>query len=155
MPGGRPTKLTPELQTQVVQAIAAGNYMETAAQYVGVNKVSLYAWLKRGNRQKKGPYREFLNAVKKALAQAEIRDVAIISTAAMTQWQAAAWRLERKTPGKWGRRDEVKLRGKVKVNHALGQRVAADPQASELAHSLLERLAGRQPDPGRNGVAGH
>lgn len=101
----RPTKLTPELQEKICQAIRAGNYIETAAAYAGVNKSTLYDWLKRGGRAKSGKYKEFSNAVEKALAEAEVRDVFIIGKAAEENWQAAAWRLERKFPDRWGRRE--------------------------------------------------
>jgi transposase len=107
-PGGRPTKLTKELQAKIVQAIEAGNYIETAAAYAGVDKVSLYAWMKKGHHEpENGLHREFLNAVQKALAAAEVRDVTLLAAAAEESWQAAAWRLERKFPDRWGRRDTV------------------------------------------------
>lgn len=114
----RPTKLNYKMQEQIVQAIRAGNYIETAASYAGINKTTLYDWLRRGAREKERvannnrarirkeeqPYVEFSNAVEKALAEAEMRDVLTISKAAEEQWQAAAWRLERKFPDRWGRR---------------------------------------------------
>ena len=111
----RPTKLDLKTQNKIVTAIKAGNYIETAAAYAGINKSTLYDWLKRGEREKQRveknprykirkkerPFVEFSNAVEKALAEAEVRDVAIIAKAAEEQWQAAAWRLERKFPHKW------------------------------------------------------
>lgn len=114
---GRPTKLTPELQAEMVNIIRVGNYVETACAYVGLNKSTFYDWLKRGAREldriKQNPkarirkeeeiFVEFSNAIKKAEAEAEARDVLIIGKAAETQWQAAAWRLERRLPKKWGR----------------------------------------------------
>ncbi len=119
----RPTKLNFDTHNKIITAIRAGNYIETAAAYAGVNKSTLYEWLKRGEREKQRvaensryrirksekPYVEFSNAVEKALAEAEIRDVAIIAKAAKEQWQAAAWRLERKFPDRWGRKDKVDL----------------------------------------------
>jgi transposase len=107
---GRPTKLTPALQQEVVTLLRAGNYIETACAFVDVDKASLYAWLKRGNRQKTGIYRDFLNATEKAIAEAEIRDLEVIRKDGA--WQGAAWRLERKFPDKWGRRDRHELTGK-------------------------------------------
>lgn len=100
----RPTKLNFDTHNKIITAIRAGNYIETAAAYAGVNKSTLYEWLKRGEREKQRaaensryrirkseePYVEFSNAVEKALAEAEIRDVAIIAKAAQEQWQAAA-----------------------------------------------------------------
>ena len=114
---GRPTKLTPELQAEMVNIIRGGNYVETACAYVGLNKTTFYDWMKRGAREmdrvKKNPkarvrkeeqvYVDFSNAIKKAEAEAEARDVLIIAKAAESQWQAAAWRLERRLPSKWGR----------------------------------------------------
>lgn len=105
---GRPTKLTPELQRTIVTAITGGNYIETAAAMAGVNKDTLYHWFRLGAKSP-GIYRVFSDAVEKALAQAETRDVLLIGRAAETQWQAAAWRLERKFPQRWGRRDHLKL----------------------------------------------
>lgn len=119
----RPTKLNFDTHNKIITAIRAGNYIETAAAYAGVNKSTLYEWLKRGEREKQRvaenpryrirksekPYVEFSNAVEKALAEAEIRDVAIIAKAAEEQWQAAAWRLERKFPDRWGRKGKVDL----------------------------------------------
>jgi len=106
--GGAPTKLTPELQTKIVAFIRAGGYVETAAAAAGINKSTFYDWLKRGAAQKAGPYREFSDAVEKAAAESEMADVARINKAAQDGvWQAAAWRLERKFPERWGRKERT------------------------------------------------
>lgn len=107
MPAGRPTKLTPELQEKIIQAISAGNYIEVAAQYCGVDKATLYVWLKRGARASGGIYRRFNDSVQKALSAAEVRDVTLIAKAAEADWKASAWRLERKFPDRWGHRSTV------------------------------------------------
>ena len=81
-PGGRPTKFTPETQQTIVQAIRANAYIETAAALAGIDKDTFYAWLKQGGREKSGQYREFSDAVKKALAVGQMRDLAVIDKAA-------------------------------------------------------------------------
>ena len=48
----RPTKLNFNTHNKIITAIRAGNYIETAAAYAGVNKSTLYEWLKRGEREK-------------------------------------------------------------------------------------------------------
>lgn len=114
---GRPIKLTKELEKKITDVIRAGNYIETAAAYSGISKSTLYDWLKRGERErqrsenngvkvskKEQPFVEFSDAIEKALAEAEIRDVMRITEASKTDWKAAAWRLERKFPDKWGRK---------------------------------------------------
>jgi transposase len=135
-PSGRPTKLTPELQAKLCDAIRAGNYMETAAAFAGIRKATLQNWLRRGARQTQGIYHAFSEAVEKALADSEARDVALIAKAAADgQWQAAAWRLERKFPDRWGRRDrhqvEAHIHGTVKVT--------PDDAIKELAGLLAAR----------------
>lgn len=108
---GRPTKLTEELQKTVCDALRAGNYVETASAYAGISKDTLYAWLKKGARSKSGIYKKFSDAVKIAEASADVRDVATIAQHAQTNWQAAAWRLERKHPSQWGRKDRMEVAG--------------------------------------------
>jgi hypothetical protein len=108
----RPEKLTPEVQQKIVDSLRMGNYIETASAYAGINKTTLYDWLKRGARENRGKYRVFSNAVEKAMAEAEMRDVALIAQAAKENWQAAAWRLERKYPARWGRKTQHEVTGK-------------------------------------------
>lgn len=94
MPGGRPSaidRVVAHVQgrpvtaaQQIVQAVAAGNYMETAAAAAGVHKDTLYEWLKVGAaaHSKQGRLShheqacaEFSDAVAEALAQSEATDV--------------------------------------------------------------------------------
>src|SRR6266446_2860070 len=93
--GGRPTKFSAEVQERIVEAIKAGNYLETAAQSAGVSYQTLNEWIKHGEAESKGAFREFAEAVKKARAFAEARAVRVIRDAAPKTWQAAAWWLER------------------------------------------------------------
>lgn len=109
---GRKTKLTPERQTKILNAIRAGAYMETAAAAAGVNKETLYAWLKRGNVEPESIFGAFVEAVHEAQASAELRDVLTLSKAAADgDWRAAAWRLERKFPKRWGLTTKTELSG--------------------------------------------
>lgn len=118
-PVGRPTKLTPELQEKILTAIRAGNYVETAAAHCGINKVTLYDWMKRGAAEESGIYREFSNAIEKAWADAEVRDVALLAKAAQENWQAIAWRLERRHPDRWARRERLEHSGEVTMRHGV------------------------------------
>lgn len=108
----RTTKLTPEVQDAIVQAIKLGNYQETAAKYAGISESTFYGWLERGKQEPGSIYSEFLEAVEKAKADSEVRDVALIQKAATDgSWQAAAWKLERKFPHKWGRMVRAEVSG--------------------------------------------
>jgi hypothetical protein len=90
----------------MVEAIRAGNYAPTAAEYAGIGTSTHYDWCKKGEAGVT-PYVEYLEAIKKATADAEVRNVALIQQAATTTWTAAAWYLERKHFDKWGRRERT------------------------------------------------
>lgn len=106
----RPTKLNDDTKEKVITAIKAGSYVETAAAFAGIAKSTLYEWLRKGANEKEGIYRQFAEEVEQALAHADVRDIGIIAAAAQKGvWQAAAWRLERKHPDQWGRRQVIQV----------------------------------------------
>lgn len=113
MSGGRPSKLTPEAQARIIEALRAGNYQESAAAYAGVGVATFYRWMERGKRDDAEPeYREFREAVERARAEAEVRNVGLIQRSASEgTWQAAAWFLERSFPNRWGRRERHEVVG--------------------------------------------
>src|SRR5262245_21732352 len=95
--------LTPEIQKAIVDAIADGCTRHDAAEASGISERTLYYWLAQGRKATRGVYRQFLAAVKKAEAEAVNRNVRIITKAAETAWQAAAWWLERRRSRDFGR----------------------------------------------------
>lgn len=135
---GRKTRLTLDRQEKIINAIRAGAYIETAAAAAGINKTSLYAWLKKGERYPGTIFSAFADAVNAALAQAEMRDVLAISKAAGEgDWRAAAWRLERKFPGRWGQTTRTQISGPdggpVQVNTNVDVTKLTDEQLAALA----------------------
>ncbi len=72
---------------------------------VGISEQTYINWMNWGEKGRKGLYFEFFESVKKAEAQAVARNVTVIQTAARDSWQAAAWWLERKHPGEWGKKE--------------------------------------------------
>jgi transposase len=109
---GQPTKLTPERQRAVIDALRAGCYKATAAEYAGIGVSTLHRWLETGeadhDNDRQSDYRDFWEAVKKADAEFQMWALLQIDNAARDgSWQAAAWRLERKYPQLWGRKQRV------------------------------------------------
>jgi len=106
---GQPSKFTSEITQQIIEFLEIGNYKADAARAAGVSPSSLYEWLAIGAapnaRKEARKYYEFAEAVKKAQATARARMVHAIASAVETQWQAAAWYLERTRPQQWGRMD--------------------------------------------------
>jgi transposase len=93
----RKTKLTPDTIQRITQAIAMGATYELASKYGGIHESTFYEWMNTKN--------EFSDAVKKAEGQAAVGWLAKIEKAANEgEWQAAAWKLERRYPQSYGRK---------------------------------------------------
>lgn len=108
---GRPTKYTAELAERIIDLIRKGAYIETAAAACGVHKGAFYDWLRRSEKGEE-PYAGFSHAVERAAAESELSFADIIDKAAKTgQWQAAAWRLERKFPNRYGLKNRLEVTG--------------------------------------------
>jgi hypothetical protein len=111
----------PEVGAQIVQALRAGNYMETAAAFAGIEAEQVRKWVKMGVRRRTPELEQFARDVTQAVIGVEVRNVAIVSRAANgikdaagneikgPDWHAAAWFLERMFPQHWGRRDFLKV----------------------------------------------
>lgn len=158
---GRPTKLTQELIEELERYLKVGNYVETACAIVGIHKNTFYGWLKRANELdealEKNPklkltkedvlHLDFMGAVKKSQALAEHRDLTIIAKASESAWQASAWRLERRFPDRWGKKDkmwaEVEHSGQMHTTNehtvSLVDLVKTDEESRELVKELWRR----------------
>lgn len=129
---GRPSKFTPERQKRILDAIRAGNYLETAAAYGRVTYVTLNDWIKRGERvaaslpddenalqaaiDRLDPldreYLDFSEAVVEESAKAEMQ--ALLEIKSLGQGsadrppllKAHTWWLEHRFPSRWGRKVE-------------------------------------------------
>lgn len=135
--GGAPSKLTQELIENFSNLMRMGAYVESAAAACGISKDIFYQWLRKGNKKKSGMHRALVDAVHKAAAEGEFRDLANIDKLAMgvkpvferdasgqiildkegkpiqkvqgirPDWKASAWRLERRNPKNWGSRQTL------------------------------------------------
>lgn len=108
---GRPTKLTPEVQERICNAIRVGATYELAAQFGGISYETFRAW-QRAADEGDSAYSGFSEAVKLAEAEGAMRWLALIDAAAAESWQAAAWKLERRYPADYGRNDKLRVEAK-------------------------------------------
>lgn len=121
---GRNTKLTPEVQKRIADAIRLGAIFEHASLYGGITASCLYNWLKKGGNEKSRrenggvpdekltPFVEFFDAIKSAEGTAVVGWLMRIEKAATDgEWTAAAWKLERRYPDVYGKRT-VEVSGK-------------------------------------------
>lgn len=93
----RPTKYTPQTIKRITDAIRMGATYELACGYAGISFETFCQW-----RDKKP---EFLEVIKEAEGAAAVGWLAKIEKAASEgEWQAAAWKLERRYPEMYGRK---------------------------------------------------
>ena len=102
-------KLDPAVTQRIIELIRAGNCLEVAATTAGIHRTTLQRWLRNGRDQARGRYKRFLISVERAQAECESRDVALIAKAAASDWKAAAWRLERRLPRRYGPRIQATI----------------------------------------------
>ena len=96
---GRPQCFTQAKSDRIVQAIRNGLPYKLAAAAGGVSYNTFIRWRNQGTKDDAQPhFRQFLNQVRIAEAEAAERLVGIIEERARIHWQAAAWMLERRHP---------------------------------------------------------
>jgi len=139
MPGGRPTRYTPERVAKILQAIRVGATQRAAAAYAGIDDSTVMRW--------KHKYPSLATAINEAEGAAMVGWLAKIEAAANEgAWQAAAWKLERRYPHEYGRSAvEVSGRdgGAIKIDHKV-------EDARELLAVRLGRLVAARGDDGRD-----
>lgn len=101
---------TQQRRDAILEALAAGNHVETACRMAGISKSAFYAWVHADP--------DFENAVNEAIARSEAELLRRIRDDA--SWQSKAWILERRWPERWGRRDRLESDAKIRI-------VADDP----------------------------
>jgi transposase len=120
----RPAKLTSEVQARLVEALNVGGNHAQAAHYAGIDPDTLRRWLRTGEAATTGPFYALCVAIKKAESNAPLHWLAIIEQAAKKgEWTAAAWKLERKYPDEWGRRQRVDLKHSGNINHEMSHMI--------------------------------
>ena len=146
----RPTKLTPELRERIVQAQKAGNYAEAACRAAGISSSTFYRWMERGEREERGIYRDFFEAIRRAEAEAEVHAVAVLRRAMAEDWRAALAYLERRHPDRWRKQQATELTGKgggpIRSDHVM-------PDLSRLSDeelALVQELYARAMDEKRD-----
>lgn len=138
----RRTKLTPELQRDILQVLSAGATIKDACHYVGIAERTYYAWIEHGEKANSGLYYQFMQAAQKAIASGSVEAVTVIRMAAKEQWQAAAWFLERKNPQEWARRTKVEIELSKDAESKLKQLQAlADANGHDLARIFEAMIA--------------
>lgn len=135
--GGAPSKLTPERQAKVVEALKAGLYRKDAAAWAGVSYDSMRNWMNRGQAARSGRFRDFFLAVVETEEKTKMLLTLSVLTAARgtpsqtitrpdgtrvtthgkkADWKAAAWMLSRKYPEEWAEKKHLQVDAKQTID---------------------------------------
>ena len=127
---GRPTKLTPRLQVQIVHFIAQGNTIRAACGVCGIDPTTYDRWLRKGRAAKRGRYANFALAVERAQEAFETRMIGAIATAAPKDWRAARELLALRKPQEYGQKATLG----VNVQGPIEFKVRYDDEPADAGH---------------------
>jgi transposase len=114
---GRPLMLEKKgLKEKILHALAKGATYKLACGYAGITVATFYEWMKKGKplvemREEDVAdhpdkvYYELYCDVRRYESYAAIKWLEKIDAAATVHWQAAAWKLERRYPQEYGKRE--------------------------------------------------
>lgn len=102
---GRPSKLTPEVTDRFLSAIRLGAPYQLACNYAGITYQTLLNWRDRTEEA----FLEFFEAIKVAEGEAAIQWLETLDKHSDADARWAAWKLERRYPHDFGRRDRMPI----------------------------------------------
>ncbi len=115
----RPTLFTPERHRAIVAAIRAGSFAWVAAEANGISQTTLKAWMRKGERARREPYRTFALEVRQARAQARLSAELEVRRAEPFAWLRFGPGRERPEEPGWTESKEVKHSGTFDVIHSV------------------------------------
>jgi transposase-like protein len=166
---GQPTDATEPMTVadKIVEHLERGSYMEQAAAAAGINKTTLYDWLRGGAhaiskhsqgsrlRAEERRLMDFSHAVEVAQAIAEVNGLARIDALAngpdaAVALRAEQWRMERRFSKRWGQKGSLEVTGAdggaLTIDLADTARSLITDQLDRIA-GTLDSLAGPAPEP--------
>ena len=135
-------KLTPEIEVDILNLVAAGNTLIHAARANGIVAATANNWVKWGRAGKK-PYKDFAAKFDAAEAKSITDSVKALQGAGKTDWRAAKAHLEymhkrTASPQNIGRQLEEILQV---IEDVLGK-----PNAKKVLLAIIERSGGEAPE---------
>ena len=132
------TKLTPVVFKSILEAVSQGNWIDTAAQSVGIDRRVIQRWIQIGRgdhptRKPVEPFITFSQEIETALAKAEQSLVKDLRKEA--DWRAKAWLLERgPSRDRWSQNVTIsaQLAPATSILDALRSRAAATEEGEEV-----------------------
>ena len=124
------TTVSPEIATEIVKHLVAGNYFKPSCEAAGVSYDAVRKWIARAAEDKEkgidSPYVQFVNEVTRATAASETKLVERLNVS--EDWRAQAFLLERRHRDRWGKAEVTQQSQQILVI------------SDQLAAGMLEAL---------------
>lgn len=104
---GRPSKFNENVKERLLYALSTGNAIEPSCVYAGIDYTTYRKWMQRGEKEGKGVFFEFYEAVNVMIAEAEINLIGKLNNS--PDWKASAWILERRHSERWSASHKIKV----------------------------------------------
>ena len=107
---GQTSMLPKDKQDKVLGLLAEGNYIATACLAAGISSRTFRSWLERAENPEYEnclTYKIFRDKVEQALAIAESDLLRELKGNPEGKWERLAWKLERRWPDHWGKKERV------------------------------------------------
>ncbi len=114
-------KLNDDMIEKISRYVGEGLFYQQAADIVGVDRITIYTWKRKGKEDISNGNSDTLHAklaiaLKKAESERELACIAKIRED--ESWQSKAWLLERRYSERWVKRDHIQVEHGVKRDDA-------------------------------------
>lgn len=141
---GRPSEFTQSRVSAILAAVRLGMSFKDAAACAGVSYMTFNRWRERGMAPNAPEeYCDFCRRLDVARAEVQNDCLKQINKAAIEDWKAAAWLLERLNPEDWGKRGRESAVSFVPVPNALTAQTMSQDQTIAAMTAILRRVEGR------------
>jgi hypothetical protein len=137
---GRKCKLTDELTDIICENIELGLSYNLTCQAAGISFDTFNNWMKAGEAEESKKFSDFYDRVRASEAACAKESLERIRDAANTNWNAAAWLLERRYPADYGKKDHLNMQSKTENLNVNAQ--LSDDEIETRRSALLSRILG-------------
>ncbi len=137
----RSYKRTPEVEKRLFDAIRLGATYKLASQYAGIDPATFWRWMEKDAT--------FATQVKEAEGAAVVGWLAKIEKAASDgNWQAAAWKMERRYPEDYSLRQRLEHTGADGGPIEFDERISlSEAELDQYVLTIIERAGARLDQP--------
>lgn len=143
-PGGRPSKLTPALEEQILKRLQVCGTLAEVAAACGVGESTIHAWQRKGKEAiaegKRSKYRKFLERVREAIKQRDYLREQTMVRHGTKDWRALWSLMQAQNPKRYAPR--IRIHIEEELTDAIERLTEAFGDQPEILERALSALTG-------------